>query len=94
MEYTIDLKNAKTLWAMHKAIKDGLMLPDYYGMNMDALWDCLTSDIETPSTIYIKSFSDLPNELQEKGEIMKKLLYEAKEWYADIDISLNIIELN
>ena len=94
MEYTIDLKNVKSLWTLHEAIKNGLMLPDYYGMNMDALWDCLTGDIEIPSTIYIKSFNCLPKELHEKGEILMRLLYEAKEWYDDMDIKLEIIELD
>lgn len=94
MEYTIDLKNAKTLWTLHEAIKSGFMLPDYYGMNMDALWDCLTGDIEIPSTIYIKSFNCLPKELLKEGKIMKRLLYEAQKWYGDIDIELDIVELN
>lgn len=93
LEYTIDLKNAKTLWTLHEAIKKGLMLPDYYGMNLDALWDCLIGDIETPSIIYIKSFDCLPKELCKKGEVMKQLIYEAKEWYNDMNIKLDVIEL-
>ena len=92
MEYTIDLKGVKTIWALHEAIKKGLMLPDYYGMNMDALWDCLTGDIEVPSEIHIKSIKSLPKELNETGATLVQLLYDAKAWYKDIDIELKIIE--
>ena len=94
MEYIIDLKNAKTLWTLHEAIKEGLGLPDYYGMNMDALWDCITGYIDIPATIYIKSLNKLPKDLIEKGEIMKRILYEAQEWYDDIDVRLDIVELS
>lgn len=27
---------------LHKILKEKLDLPDYYGENADALWDCLT----------------------------------------------------
>lgn len=36
---------------MHNIIKAELMLPEYYGKNLDALWDCLTTDIELPIKI-------------------------------------------
>lgn len=41
MNYTVNLKGVKTVYTLHQALKDGLHLPDYYGMNMDALWDCI-----------------------------------------------------
>jgi len=33
---------------IHSEIKNKLNLPDYYGNNLDALWDCLTSWVDTP----------------------------------------------
>ena len=35
----------------HKILKEKLELPDYYGENLDALWDCLTGGIELPVCI-------------------------------------------
>ncbi len=35
----------------HKIIKEELKLPDYYGNNLDALWDSLTGDIKLPLSI-------------------------------------------
>lgn len=36
---------------LHQILKQELNLPDYYGENLDALWDCLTTDIKLPITI-------------------------------------------
>ncbi|GAS81148.1 barstar family protein [Paenibacillus amylolyticus] len=33
---------------LHQQLKDKLDLPDFYGGNLDALWDCLTGTIELP----------------------------------------------
>ncbi|MDS0524723.1 barstar family protein [Clostridium sp. SHJSY1] len=36
---------------LHAALKEKFKLPDYYGKNLDALWDCLTGDISLPINI-------------------------------------------
>ena len=48
----------KTMWAFHEALQKGLDLPDYYGKNFDALWDCLTSDVILPFKVILKGFND------------------------------------
>lgn len=50
MKYTVDLRAARTREEMHAALKRDLHLPDYYGMNLDALWDCLM-EMESPCEI-------------------------------------------
>lgn len=35
----------------HKALKEKLDLPHYYGENANALWDCLTAWVILPLTI-------------------------------------------
>ena len=52
-EYTIDFTAVKTVWYFYEAIKKGLELPDWFGKNLDALWDMLTGYIEYPAIIYI-----------------------------------------
>ena len=92
INYTINLNDVKTLWELHQALKDGLGLPEYYGMNMDALWDCITSgDIEFPATIYIQGFNNLPKDLSEKKDTLKTLLKDAIHWCDEIGIELNVV---
>lgn len=67
MRYEIDFSGAETSREMHRAIKEGLKLPEYYGNNLDALWDCLKGDIETPCEIWIKGMGG-------KNEMMTALL--------------------
>lgn len=46
---------------LHSYLKKKMKFPDYYGENMDALFDCLT-DISTDTAVDIKYDAD--NELQ------------------------------
>jgi ribonuclease inhibitor len=54
----IDGKEFKSEQEFHKLIKIKMGFPDYYGENLDALWDCLTSEIEQPISITWVNFKD------------------------------------
>ena len=43
--------------ALHQALKRLLALPDYYGMNADALYDCLT-ERRKPVRIWVAARGD------------------------------------
>ena len=74
MNYTIlDFSGIKSLWQLHEYFKDVFELPDYYGRNMDALWDCLYYSFEFPTTIELKNLSAIPDEMNEEVEIMLEL---------------------
>ena len=45
MRYVLDAAKMKTKTEAHPYLKEVLQLPDYYGGNLDALYDCL-SDME------------------------------------------------
>lgn len=53
MEKTIELKlsELEQYESVHHWLAAKLELPDHYGHNLDALWDCLTADIELPVTV-------------------------------------------
>lgn len=40
----VDGKDFENKEGLHDALKDKLDFPDYYGKNLDALWDCLRVD--------------------------------------------------
>lgn len=46
---------------LHSLLKSELELPDYYGGNLDALWDVLSEEIEDPLMITWQDF-DLSKE--------------------------------
>lgn len=74
MKYiTLDFAGIKTLWELHEYFKTVFQLPEYYGRNMDALWDCLYYSFEFPTTITLKNVSDIPAEMQETIEVMLEL---------------------
>lgn len=37
----------------HSYIKEKLALPDYYGNNLDALWDCLSTDFSQKKIVIV-----------------------------------------
>ena len=41
MEIVLDAKRFKGRTRAHAYLKEALRLPDYYGKNLDALYDCL-----------------------------------------------------
>lgn len=41
MDYTIDLSAVQDKAALHDMLSRALPLPNYYGRNLDALYDCL-----------------------------------------------------
>ena len=91
MEYIVDFNGVKTEKELHQALKDGLSLPYYYGMNMDALWDCLTGDLIHPCVVFIKGINDIPKDLNNKVESMLRMFKDAEEWYRDINFEVRFI---
>ena len=52
--YTIDLDRVHSLYELHDHLEEVLPLPDYYGRNMDALWDSLHHWFELPDQTTIE----------------------------------------
>ena len=90
--FTIDLTGVRTLRALHEAIRDGLRLPEYYGMNLDALWDCLSSgDVMLPCKVRVLGLGALPGELGEYAVRLRGVLGEAQRWWRSLE---NVWNLN
>ena len=69
---TLDFTGIRSLWNLHEYFKEVFTLPDYYGHNMDALWDCLRylwSDGEHVE-VKIYGFLSLPSDLKEHCRTM------------------------
>lgn len=53
----IEGKNFKDRESFHTFLKLQMNFPEYYGNNLDALWDCLTGEIELPLKIVWNNFN-------------------------------------
>lgn len=82
-KYIINLSGVKSVYDIHKTIQEGLKFPDYYGNNLDALWDCL-ADIDAPVEIFIYGTEKLGKEMKEffKEKVIK-VFNQAKDWFGE-----------
>ena len=62
MRAVIDGGSLDSREALHRALKEQLSLPDWYGNNLDALHDCLTS-LHEPVELEIKNAGKLRESL-------------------------------
>ena len=56
MTYAVEFKDVHQYEEIHNAIKNGLVFPNYYGENLDALWDCLTETVGNNVKIILKNY--------------------------------------
>jgi ribonuclease inhibitor len=81
LEITMNIEingfNITSAEAFHKQIAKLLPFPDYYGKNLYALWDVLTTDIERPLTIIWKnsevSKQSMKNDFKHIVEVLRRV---------------------
>ncbi len=81
--YTVDFKNVKDSYDMHRIFKESMDFPYYYGHNLDALWDCLTDLLCYDIIIRILNFDILQQAAPEHSEKVYELMCELKHCYGD-----------
>lgn len=72
-KFVLDFSGIKSLLALHEYFKEVFQLPNYYGHNMDALWDCLSCCYDESTTIELRNIGALPKEMAPSVEIMLEL---------------------
>ena len=84
----IDCKNISDRKELHKLIAEGLNFPDYYGNNLDALYDCLL-EIKSEVIIELDLFEILKQKLSIYAEKFVNTISEASEKNENIKLIIN-----
>lgn len=71
----------------HAYLKRKLSLPDYYGDNLDALWDCLSTDFSS-KIIIIQNPEILIENLSSYGKLIIKLFKEVAQENKYIEVNI------
>lgn len=87
MNYIIlDFSGIKSLWQLHEYFKDVFELPDYYGRNMDALWDCLRCSFEEDTTIVLKNLYSMPKDMHPIIPTIQELFQDLENEEAEVTV--------
>lgn len=73
MNVSVDFKGLTTRKELHEYLKNVLMLPDYYGNNLDALHDCMTERSE-PLHLIISGKAELIANFEQYGDTLLQVL--------------------
>ena len=83
----LDLNKMTSLPALHSYLHQVLELPEYYGMNLDALHDCLT-ELAEPTEITISEKVQDEEYLGWYGEQLLLVLEDAAEENAALQVNI------
>lgn len=73
---TLDFSEIKSYLALHQYFKEVFNLPDYYGNNLDALWDRLYCYYDSSTSIELRNIDTMPKDLDIEVADMMKLFYD------------------
>lgn len=82
-KYKVDFSKVEYYIEIHEVLKHDLDFPDYYGGNLDALWDCLTDMLCDISFIEICNFEKIAKKYHEEWRNIIKIFKETKHAYND-----------
>nr|WP_325225486.1 barstar family protein [uncultured Oscillibacter sp.] len=75
-EIVLDGLELRSLEEVHDRFAQALALPEWYGRNLDALFDCLT-DLSEPVTVRLLHQEVLEGRLDRRGRALVRLLRRA-----------------
>lgn len=63
--YKLDFTGCRYWDDIHNAVKETFGFPDYYGKNLDAMWDCLDYYCDFRLHVLIYGLNTIPKEYEE-----------------------------
>ena len=71
--FVLDFIEITTLLGLHQYLKKVFRLPDHYGNNMDALWDCLSCCYDESTIIELRNLDFLYKRLEQATQTMMEV---------------------
>ena len=81
--YTIDFSSVKHYLEIHAIIQKALDFPDYYGRNLEALWDCLRDMVGEPIHIEIVGLEVIEEQFGDYASKLIETFRELKHYRGD-----------
>lgn len=83
------LNSCKDWGGLHQRIRKTFGLPDYYGENWDAMWDCLTDVFLQPVQrhIVVEGFDAMPQGLRAYAAPMQEIFCDLQEKYPWVSVT-------
>ena len=81
----LDGRTIETRDQLHATLQQALELPDWYGRNLDALYDCLT-DSHTALSIEFQNREALTEHLGRYGKALEQVIRDAAEENGNIKV--------
>lgn len=83
-EIEFNFEEIKNTTEFYKTAVEKFPLPDYFGNNLDALWDCVTAEVELPAKV---TFINLTVEQLEKFKKIIELFEDAENELGEENLS-------
>ena len=86
----LNFENCQYISEIHKTLKTEFDLPDYYGENWDALWDCLDGLFYDEGKVFveIRGISSIKEELQQAIKPMFKVFKDVSVNTPNVEFSI------
>lgn len=76
---TLDFAGVTSISELHDYFKEVFDLPENYGRNMDALWDCLECTYSNKDTIRVRNPSAIPDEMAPEVDLLLEIFHDLVE---------------
>jgi len=86
LKIIIDGDKINSMDLFHELFARQAGFPDYYGKNLNAFWDCITTDVEGPIEIIWKNHKNSARLLGEEFETIKSLLIKVQRDRGDVEL--------
>jgi ribonuclease inhibitor len=73
-EYIFDTSDINNIDQLHAALADLLGFPEHYGRNLDALYDCLSGEIELPVKLIWTNYASTHARLGEDAALFLEVM--------------------